>query len=433
MKPLGIVLLFINLLAAAGVAFLATQSWNRRQEQNTAVVRHELLIEGFPTDRTPGDKPFDAGKAEDTVKIGNRTLRVKVVNDHFQGARREGEMYAQLPAVPLSVVGEVEAVKKAIDDHIATIPNDTAKLAYLIGSRNRTNPNRLDPGILTLLADDFEERVTYREWLAEADKPQAQEPPPVPPATLFGLAKSALDAKFAVAIDKHNTATSNTYEQGKRDARKARSEAYDAYLRAAKNDPTLAAKYKAYTDAKLAYWNAMAAKSASLSESDRRRKGAGLLAVVDPSASGQKRTVLLVGLSDYASAVLERTQRLTSMPERYERQGEAELDSFSVVYEEKLATSRDLDRLLQRQVDITKSFAAQEKQAAAQVVVRTKHRDDATGRVNDLDAKVKALSTSQQALEKEILTLQKLVGQRFDELFQLEEQVFQAEQQKSKK
>jgi hypothetical protein len=89
--------------------------------------------------------------------------------------------------------------------------------------------------------------------------------------------------------------------------------------------------------------------------------------------------------------------------------------------------------MLQRQLDITKTFAAQEKAAADQVVTRTKHRDDAQGRTDDLNTKVKAAAAAQAVLEKEIFTLQQLVGARFDELFQLEDQVFQAEKSKTGK
>jgi hypothetical protein len=429
MKPLGIVLLFINLLAAGAVAYLATQAWARRQEQNTAILKHELAIDGFPTE-SAGAKTLPAGD-EDAVKVGGHDVRAKVLKEHFAGAARAGD-FATLPAVPLSVVGEVEEMKKQIDIRLAGLPNDLAKLAYLVGSPAANNPNRLEPGLLSLLADDVDERMIYREWLAEAQKPQNQQPAPVPAAELFGYARAALDAKFDLALLKPDTNACDAYEKAKREAREARDRAFIAYQKADKG-PGKLDLLNAYSEAQKAYWKALAAKSASLTDVDRRKRAAGLMLVLDPTPSGQKRTALLVGLRDYVAAVEDRTGRLVAMPSRYERQGESELESFSVVYKEKLATSRELDRMLQRQVDITRTFATQEKLAAAQVQVRTKHRDDAQGRVSDLDAKVKAAAAAQQTLEKEILNLQFLVGARFDELFQLEEQVFQAERQKAGK
>lgn len=430
MKPLGIVLLFINLLAAGAVAYLATQSWAKKQDQNLAVVKHELTIVGVPTDKVgTGVIPTDD---KETVKLHGRDVPAKVLRDHFGQVQRGGDYTQMSPNPPLSVVAEVEDMKKQIDTKLSGFapdgPGAVAGLEYLVGTINRTNPNRLDPGILTLLADDVEERITFRAWLTEAKKPQI---PAAVAVSLFALARSALDAKFDLATAKPDPAKSTAFEAAKRTARDARDKAFDTYQKAPKG-PGQDALLQAYLDAQNAYWNAMVQKSTTLSDSDRRRRAAGLLAVLDTTPVGQKRTALLVGLTDYTAAVLERTQRLTSMPERYERQGESELDTFTLVYKQKLKTSTDLDFMLQRQIDITKSFASQERIATAQVQTRTKHRDDAQGRVDDLDKKVKAASVAQQALEKEIFELQKLVGARFDELFQLEDQVFQAEKQKAK-
>lgn len=427
MKPLGIVLLFLNLLAAVGVVYLATQSWGNKHEQNIALVRHELALSGVPTDKADA-KPYDASKPEETVTLNRREIRVKVVNDHFAGATRGGDFAQMSAAPPLSVVAEVEDMKKQLD--VKLDGGDAAKIQYLVGTPDRANPAKLVAGPLTLLADDFEERAAFREWLAEAQQPKF--PNVFKTTDLLDFARSAFDAKFALATDKPNPAAAEEYEKNKREARAARDEAFDKYQRAAPKAAGLVALQTAYLEAKKAYWKALAAKSATLSEAERRRRAAGLLAVLDPSATGQKRTALLVGLEDYSVAVLDRTQRLSAMPERYDRQGESELASFGLIYGQRLKTSQDLDFMLQRQFDITKTFAAQEKAAAEQVVTRTKHRDDSQGRVDDLDKKVKAAAVAQADLEREVFALQRLVGARFDELFQLEDQVFQAEKQKAK-
>jgi hypothetical protein len=427
MKPLGIVLLFINLLAAAGVAYLATQSWAKRQEQNTAILKYELPAIGMPTNKGPAVP----SNPEETYKVGTRDVRVKILTELFAGAGRGGD-YSQLSGVPGSVVGEVEDLKRLLDAKLNEQPNAAAKLQFLVGVPSRTVPGRLEPGPLTLLADDFEERNTYREWAAEAAKPQNANPAPVlSPDELFALARAALDAKFDLITAAPSPSANSAFEAAKLTARQARDKAFDDFQKAAKG-PGQADLQKAYNESLKQYWTALSAKSASLSESDRRRRAAGLLSVLDPSASGQKRTALLVGLSDYTAAILERTQRLSAMPERYERQGEAELAAFLVVYQGKLATSRDLDRMLQKQANITRGFATQQKKAEELVLSRTKHRDDAQGRVNDIDAKTKATAATQAELEREILQLQRLVGARFDELFQLEDQVFAAEKQKAK-
>ncbi len=428
MKPLGIVLLFINLLAAGGVAFLATQSWTRRHDQNLAVFKHELALYGVPNDPATPPVKLDGLKAEDNVKVGGREVRLKVLTEHFGGATRGGD-FSNIPATPtLSVVAEVEEMKKVVEGVLAKQTTDVAKIQYLVLGTGGT----VSPGPLLLLADDVEERLIYREWLFEAQKPQNVNPAPMPPADLLALARAALDAKFDLAIAKASPEANGKYAEEKRAAKAARDAALDEFMRAGKA-PGQGDKQAAYVAAERAYWKAVAGKSASLSEADRRRRLAGTMAVLDPSAGGQTRTALLVGLKDYHAAIGDRIGRLISMPARYERQGESELNSFTAVYKQKLTTSQDLDFMLQRQAELTRSFAAQEKQSAGQVQVRTKHRDDAQGRTDDLDKRVKAAAATQAELEKEIHDLQLLVGARFDELFLLEDQVFKAEKQKAGK
>lgn len=431
MKPLGIVLLFINLLAAAGVAYVATQSWSERHEQNTALLKHELVISGLPLESAPGAKAIDPAKPEDVIPFNatpalGRTLtevRAKVLLDLFAGAKREGWLSKMSAAPPLSVVAEVTAAQEEIRAQMAGFEDKPAEgLAFLVGTVDAQS--RLSPGVLTLLADDFEERVTYREWLTEAQKPQ----PTYPVKDLWNLAKTALDAKFARAVDKPNVSGAEAVHRAKLDAKAARDAALDAWLKAPLDQ--VAARKQEYEQAQSAYWQRLVAKSPPLSDGDRRRTAAGLLAVIDPSAGGQKRTALVVGVADYTAALLERTERLTAMPARYSRQSEAEVAKFVVVYEQKLATSRDLDRLLQRQIDLTKAFAAQKQEAVGQVESRTAFRDAAKGRTDDLKTRVDALAAVQSGVEGDLFARQKLVGDLFAELFELEEKVFQAEQQK---
>lgn len=436
MKPLGIVLLFINLLAAGGVAFLATQSWTRRHDQNLAVFKHKLALEGVPMDPATPPVKLDGLKDQDNVKVGTEQVRLKVLNEHFAGATRGGD-YSNIPAgAALSVVGEVEEMKRVVDGLLVKQPNEAAKLEYLVLGTG----GLVKPGPLLLLADDVEERLIYREWLDQAQQLQALltrqgQLNPADAARLTGLldlGRAALDAKFDLAIAKANPTAYGKYVSDRRAAKLVRDEALDEYMRANKA-PGQAEKQAAYLAAEQGYWKTVAAKSASLSEADRRRRAAATMAVLDPSEGGQKRTAMLVGLKDYHAAIGDRIGRLIAMPARYERQGDKEKETFTKVYQQKLNTAKDLDNMLQKQTELTKSFAAQEKRSADQVLVRTKHRDDAQGRTDDLDKQVKAAAAAQAELEKEIHDLQLLVGARFDELFMLEEQVFKAEKQKAGK
>ena len=50
MSMLGKIMLVVNLLAAAGLFYFATQDWAKRQETNGTVLRYRLTIDGMPVD-----------------------------------------------------------------------------------------------------------------------------------------------------------------------------------------------------------------------------------------------------------------------------------------------------------------------------------------------------------------------------------------------
>jgi hypothetical protein len=440
MKPLGVVLLFINLLVAGAVAYLASWDWAKRQEQNTALLKQELAVSGLPLERPAGNKDavVDVSKPEESVPLETspalgrsmKDVRAKVLIDLFVGATREpaadgSGLFASFPtAPPLSVIGEVDAVKKEYDRVVngyADGAKQAAGLDYLVG---RVDANlKLTAGPLTLLADDFEERYTLREWLDEAKKGNAGE--------YWQLARAALDRRFDEVLNAPDANLAAKVEADKLTARQARDAAQTALIKAKDQDKAKAqADYEA---ARLAFWKAATAKTAALSNGDRRRKAAALLAVLDQSAGGQKRTALTVGMADYTAAVLDRTQRLANLPARYSGQTQVELGNFEAVYKQKIATAIDLDKLASQQESITKALDASEKRADAQVKLREAHRDAALGRTEDVNKRVSDLAAAQAKLEQDIFALQRLVGANYDELFELEDKVILAEKKKAGK
>jgi hypothetical protein len=424
MSTLGKVLLVINLLAAAGVAYLASQAWAKQQEHNIALAKFGLVEAGFPLEsgKTVNMSDPDAKVPFGLPTTGGRTadsVRVKVLQEYFAGAK--GEYTAATP--PSSVVDEVTEIKKNFEAKVSGAGGNPAqKLAFLIGTVGENG--RLTPGPLMLLADDYEERQIFRSWLDTAAKDPAQAD------ALFGYASSTMTRKFNEVTEKANDATANAHHQAILDAKAAKDKAFDDLGKAAIDQQNQ--MNVAYLQAVDALNKAVAnPNSASTSDLERRRKAGALFICLDLSASAQKRAALVLGMKGYTAGVYDRVARLRSMPERYERAIESELAQFVLTYERRLNAAKDIDRLLVKQQTNRTALDESDAHLTKMVETRTTQRDTAKAQADALKLKVDAASAVQAGVEQEVFRLQKLVGALLVENFELEDKLLQAEKRKA--
>jgi hypothetical protein len=424
MSTLGKILLVINLLAAAGVAYLASQAWAKRQEQNTALLKFGLYENGFPL-----ESPTTVNMADDNAKVpfvigtasgrSADSVRVKVLKDHFAGAKGE---YTS-PNPPSSVVDEVKEVQKQfLESKVAGFaPTPAQGLAFLVGQPGQGG---FDPGPLTLLADDFEERVTLRRWLEAGLQDQQNA------AKWFGFAQGVLARKFNEVVQPANTATADAFHQAVLNAKEGRDNALDDFQKAAIVNKNAAAQ--ALATAQDALDQAVAAaNSASTSDLERRRKAAVLLTCIDRSAAAQKRTALVVGMKEYTAAVYDRVSRFKAMPDRYERTGESDVADFAIRYEQRLAAAKDLDRLLTKQRSNRESLQATDAHLKERVAQRERQKETAAKQAGEFEVKVNAASAVQAGLERDLVELQKQAAALLNANFNLEDELIKAEQRKA--
>ncbi len=424
MSTLGKVLLFFNLLVAAGVAYFASTAWANRQQHNVAQAKHTLIADGFPLDGAGTvDWNNESAKVPFAIRTGSgRTsteVPVKVLKEVFGGAK--GEYTAANP--PVSVVDDVKEVKKQFESAVSgKLGDPRACLQFLIGSIGPDG--RLTPGPLTLLADDFEERSTFRRWLEEATADPNQA------GKYAGYAAGTVTRKFNEVADAANPANAEAHQKAVIDARKARDAAFDAFQQAAVVQKQ--AMFDALKAAQDKLDGAIAAPgNASATDAERRRRAGALLAFLDLSAPAQKRAALVLGLKGYAAALYDRVARLKVMPERYERSIEAELAQFVVRYEQQLNTAKDIDRLVVQQrsnrLALEESDAHLEKMNEA----RRTQRNTAKAQADQYQVNTDAQSAKLAGFEQQVFDLQKQVGALLNANFDLEEQLIQAERRKA--
>jgi len=426
MSLLGKVLLIINLLVAVGVVYLATASFGAREQQNIALVKQELLTSGIPFDGPKGTVKDPKSEVQFVIVLGSgRTLEKlpgRVLIEHFQGLVHGDELVGTDLAPPLSILAEVDDAEKVLIAKSNGFAGNAANgLDWLVGKLGADG--RFAPGLLAKLAEDFDERATYREWLERA-KAEPQEA-----ARFYGFAQDILKKKFALAAKQANPAEAAAQSAA---IVRTRSDVVVAFQEFCKANPqqinAASAKLKKAEDA---YWTEFTKPVASVSEVERRRMAAALLVTLDTTATGQKRTAFALGLPAYTKALNDRLARLLGVPSQLKDALSRELATFTALYERDLRASTEIDQVLNRQKnDITSKVIPAAEQAKQNLTARESELNAATQRADVIAARVKARAIEQSGLEREIFDLQQDVGTLLAETFELEDRLLLAERKR---
>jgi hypothetical protein len=460
MATIGKVLIFLNLLLAAGVAYLATQSWAQRQEQNALAFRYYLITRGLPLEGEGISEGADEEAEvpfEFTMPTGNKitSVRMGFLKTHFAGA--ETGTYSS-PTPPASRLSEVKRVRAKMQATLSgQRPAD--KLRSLVGSMNEAT-QVFTAGLLVYLADSFDERQALKQLLViqkpgdlEANAKQAED-----------LILKRFDAVLAPPIPNSGPKEKEIIESGTNAIKAAaddlakvhtdRNTALAAMRTALAAKPPVAAdvematnQYKIvvskYDNANLRLTQAQRDLDRNLRElgsttatddRDRIMRMTTLLMHLDfdaPSESWQKRVALVVGLPDYLAAIKNRTERLTDYPRRITETRNQVQARFTEMYLHLRTIAADRDVLLLRQQEITTALADQAKEETNLTAQRKTQRDQAE---KDKTAAVEAVNqavAAQTAIEDELFSIQKQVGRILRDNFALEDRIEAAERQKS--
>lgn len=430
MGTLGKVLLFVNLLAAAGLTYLAAQDWAKRQEVTASALRHHLALKGLPVE---GAAAADAGEVplriELTGGVTADTVRKSLLANHFQGAEGGGDFGDPNP--PVSQLAELDRVKAKLDAVLAAKDGPAARLAYLCGAfaTDRAGKATFTAGLLARLATTYEERSVVAEL---ARSPQDRQ------ADALTRAESLLAAKFAAAktVDaKKAEADAQQVKELSDAARKAAADAqaaFDAWQGNAQNDMARQAAAAAIDGLREAQARQSAALNAlggtaSRDATDQRVRVSRLLTELDPSAGWQKRTALVVGLRTYREAVGQQVDRLRDMARSVQAQTIADQAKFSEEYALRKNQAVDRALLLTQQQQTTADLVAQqakEREATAQ------RRGQFVRRQADLAEVRKDVAdrlARQAAVEAELFDVLRRTGDALRRAGELEEQLRQAE------
>ncbi len=435
MGTLGKVLLFVNLLAAGGLAYTVSVDWAARQAVQANALHHTLVLTGVPV-----AAPTDISAGADAVPLGVvtsglyrvETVGPKFLADHFAGAGGDevgtsGPVRTQLE--------ELNAVKGKLD---AKLGGSAAEvLQYLCGKADPAGKTPYVPGLLALTSETYAERLLVRGWAASA--PTAVE-------ANAAAARALFDRQFAAAqkIDPAAAAADKTLVEEKSAAVKKASDdsrqafaTYEAVLKQqgaeqgtiqkAVEDASAAAEKLAKAQTELQQVVANAGAGASRDEGDRKRRIGHLLVHVGQTEAWQKRVALVVGLRTYLTVVSDQATRLDRMAASADQQVTLDQAQFAEEYDtlRRLAVGRSI--LLRLQVAVRQDLESQrnkDDEAANQRRLLLAARRDDLAKVN---AQVADALAGQAAVEARLYAVQRQVGDALQKNFALEAELAAAE------
>lgn len=453
MGTFGKVLLFVNLLAAAGVTYFATQDWAKRQEIQTSALRHYVILEGIPQDMPKGkDRTADSVPFEVPMSGGYVTKEVRPgFLDSVIGVADGGPNFGNRSPQPASQTEELKAVQAKISQMLTG--SEAEQLGVLCGKfgpAQGNSPRPFSAGWLVGMAENYEVR-DYIRGLADT--------PNVNPAAVSDAVKTAkdmLDKRFKAVLNEPNPRLADEESAALKTAaenlRNAAAASKAALLELNKvqgqnpppqaNAPQLIAARAAANEALKAEAEAFIAlrrtltdlnTAASRDAGDRAKRTAHLLMHLDPTPNWQKRVALVVGLRTYVQVVGEHVTRMRAMQVAAEQQIVSDQASFSEEYQllSNLAAQRAV--LLYQQQKVTADLKSQRAIDRAAVNARTAQLISHRAELAKLQAEVQATLAKQAEVESRLFEVERRVGQTLDKNADLEKTLDKAERAKTGK
>lgn len=447
MRPFGIVLLVLNLLAGAGFLYLGLQDYygekgknNGRQNIAAAGERHIMLVVGMPLEGGPDTLPARVPPTADNYSAYSSTevpFRIEGPGGVTTTSVSPELLYAYFAGAG-DAAGDPLAGNTPVASQMAEVKRVYGIIKGLIEKADGSAAKaQVAAPFLLLQAETFEERTAVLALTAANNGTElahlldvrfhrvypklfeAGGPGPIVPDLWASLPERLkdLEAKRQAAADA--AAAADKEAEG-----------------LAGNNPAAAEQKKAEAEAKRAEAGALAAEiarkklSPPKDEPDRRDRLAHLLVHLDQAAPWQKRAMMVVGLREYVRTVAAQTLRFKDMIDRVAAQIADDQDRFSAQYTE----LRDLAIGRTQAVRLTAETRARLQEQAQKdqdlVNQRTTHLADLKAQLTKIKAEVDGLLAKQTLAEQQLFATQRAIAQTLEDIYRLEDQLAETERTK---
>ncbi len=412
----GKILLFVNLLAVGGFAFLAVQDWRGRQAITASGIRHILALEGIPLEGGPDAIPPRVPSSDDNYMdfvsdpipfevIGPGSVKTTSVSPellykYFEAA---GEPVGSSLAGTIPVASQMAEVKR-----VWTI----IKAAIDKAEGNAAKAQFAGAWLLNQ-AETIEERADYNEWIAKGNGAELTH---------------ALDIKFhRVAPKLVEAAALNPDLWGSLDSRIKALEAERETAKKAAADAE-AAGNAAEAEKKKAEAGALTRKidrrrsnpPKDNDATDLRRRISHLLVHLDQAASWQKRTALIVGLKEYVKSVDSQGSRFKEMLDRVERGTVSDQERFVGEYGQLRVMAIERTRLVLQMAEVRAQLTIQAQKDQDLVNQRTLQLNDLIAQRTAVRAEVNDLLAKQTLVEQQLFAIEREIALKLEDIYRME-------------
>jgi hypothetical protein len=467
MSTLGKILLVLNFLAAAGLIYVATQDWARRQEVTSSALRFQLLKNGLPFEVASSDTASDTDSVATRIELPGGivvdSIRPELLQLYFQGADGGSKFASSGGTPPATQLDEIRRIQGILEAMLAQAsPNQ--KLQLLCGQP--LPDGSFVPGLLIRLADSSEERDLARR-LADPSTAEVDAAPDVSEAAV--LAETLLKKRFETVLSPPNPQVAQQQAEELaslnqqvdaafaplREALETLKTVTDTALQAQTaalmnpDNPSTQQELataqsrlrEAVTAVKSAADRLRAARqplyqaltrptpTAAHDESDRRRRAAHLLIFLDESAPWQQRVARIVGLNTYKTVLAAQVERTKSMLWTIEQQIRADQALFTSEYEQLKQLALDRQGVLDQQIAVTAGLAVQVAKDEELLKLRQRQRDERQQLLSELQAQVQTQLKQQAMIEDALFQVQQQVGATLNANFDLETELEKRERQ----
>ncbi len=485
MRPLGYVLIVFNLIAAGAFVYFGVQDWKGRQEINTGVLKHILILRGVPfegAEETVAD-PEGAVPLVMELTAGNTidTVSPALLDQYYQQAPAgdSKSIFASNVAMP-SQLGELKRVRGKIKEAFdaATTPKQKIFLLYAwleLGVETYTERVVIqnaaaagDWGTLTLFLDKRFEQVepkllegatgplSSEHWekltekieslntalakaeaelkSAETEAKRAENDQKQPLETLLAEDAKLRAAQMLLERAKQEKDLALEKEALAEIAQqtpivKAAADAAQPLL-VASSEKTRQAEEKRRKVAEVATEIAMLQRPAVPDEAGRRTMLSHLLVHLDQDVAWQKRVMLVVGIRQYVKSITSQASRFRTMVEEVDylmrRDQEAYTGAMGSLREQAIQRTRMV-------MEVTDTREKQEKQRdkdLAFVKQRESQLTELEMQLTKVKAAVAALLGEQTSLDQELFVLQREIAVTLEEVYELQDELREAEKKR---
>jgi hypothetical protein len=417
MSLFGKILLVVNLLAAGGFVYLATQDWKGRQSITAAGLRHQLPLVGLPLDGPAdfppsGETPF---RHEGAGGVPTETVSKKLLEAYFQGVGGAGADPNTL-SVPTAVpnqIAEVQRVKRKLEEILSRTEAPAEKATLLRGwllYQVETTPERF--AVLHLSAPD---RID-----AESGKTRAKTPEEM--------------SKDVEELQRRLTA--------RVDGALSPPKGVDPSVSTALKDEDLAAAASDEERARIIDERAAKLNESRLSaldEDERRRKVAHLLVHLSPEAGWQKRVLAVVGARNYIKAVMVQSRRFEEMSLQVEQLLLADQEAYfaelmgrpegadSAEHRGLLKDAQEKTLIANRMAALKLKWTEQNTKDADLVRQRETQLRELRDQLTKIKGQVDVMLARQGTIESGLFEVQREVAITLDEVYKFEAELAERE------